>query len=210
MVWVAARLIGIGGVRVQGSHCLPCQHLIRGRKNPFHLIIDHAVDRQGRIHALHLIMPALLAENLLMLVNVRIEYGIQIDLHQVLEILPIAAGHRVNRLVRVGHGIEEGIEGTLDQLHKRILHREFLRPAEHRMLQDMRSPRAVQRRRTEANRKDLILILVGNQADPCPAFLMAQQAALGFDILKIPLFQPFICFAFSYFHTSKIHVLPPH
>ena len=70
-------------------------------------------------------MPALLAEDLLIFIDVRIEDGIQIDIHQVLEIAVVAARNRENRLVWIGHGIEECVHGTLDEFHKRILQREF-------------------------------------------------------------------------------------
>ena len=52
-----------------------------------------------------MIAPALLPECLIALINIRIEHRVHIHVHQVLEIRVIAAGHRVNRLIRVGHCI---------------------------------------------------------------------------------------------------------
>ena len=57
-----------------------------------------------------MVIPALLAENLLFLVNVRVKNRIQINVHQILEILVITAGYRITGLIRVGHGIQEGIQ----------------------------------------------------------------------------------------------------
>ena len=50
-------------------------------------------------------MPALLHENIRFLINIGIKNGIHIDIHQVLEVLFIAARHRINRLIGIRHGI---------------------------------------------------------------------------------------------------------
>ena len=55
-------------------------------------------------------MPALLPEDFFVSVDVRIENRIQIDIHQILKIRVIAAGNRVNRLVRICHGIQKCIQ----------------------------------------------------------------------------------------------------
>ena len=102
---IASGLTAIGGMRIQRVHDLPLQHIIRRRKCSLHLIVDHAVDLQLFLVTFELIMPAFLPENGFVFINIRVKYGIQIDMHQVLEILVITACHRVYGLIRIGHGI---------------------------------------------------------------------------------------------------------
>ena len=49
---------------------------------------------------LQMVIPALLAENLLLLINVRVKNRIQINVHQILEILVITAGYRITGLTQ--------------------------------------------------------------------------------------------------------------
>ena len=102
---IASGLTAIGRMRIQRVHDLPLQHIIRRRKCSLHLVINDTVDLQFFLVTFQLIMPAFLPENGFIFINIRVKYGIQIDMHQVLEILVIAACHRVYGLVRIGHGI---------------------------------------------------------------------------------------------------------
>ena len=45
------------------------------------------------------------AEDLIMHINIRIQYCVHIYMHQILKILVIAAGHRIHRLIRISHRI---------------------------------------------------------------------------------------------------------
>ena len=54
-------------------------------------------------------MPAFLPENLLLFIDIRMEYCIQIDMHQILKVLIITACYRIHGLVRIGHGIQKGV-----------------------------------------------------------------------------------------------------
>ena len=123
-------------------------------------------------------MPALLAKDLLVGINIRVEHGIQIYVHQVLKILVVDAGHGIDRLIGIGHGIQKRIQGSLYQLHKRILHRKLPGSAEHRMLHDMRHAGTVRYRSPESDGKDLIAVVVGKQEQPGPAFFMTQDPGL--------------------------------
>ena len=114
------------------------EDLIRRRKSALHLVIDDAVVPERIFRFLQLIMPALLAEDLFILIDIRIEDGVQIDIHQVLKIPVVAACHREDRLVRISHGVEKCVHGPLDEFDKRILQRKFARTAENRVLDDMR------------------------------------------------------------------------
>ena len=122
-----------------------------------------------------MIVPALLAENLLFFVNVRIEHRIQIHMHQILEIPVITAGYRVAGFVRVGHGIEEGIERSFYQLYKRILQRKFPGAAQYAVFQDMSNTCAVFGRCAECNIKNLILITVLDEHHSGSCFFVSQK-----------------------------------
>ena len=50
-------------------------------------------------------MPAFLIKNVGLFVNIGIKYRIQVNVHQVVKILVVAACNRIHRLVRIGHGI---------------------------------------------------------------------------------------------------------
>ena len=118
-------------------------------------------------------MPSLLLENFLFLVYVGIKNRIQIHMHQILEILIIAARNRINCLVAVRHGIKKRIQGTLDKLHKRILHRKILGTAKNGMLYNMRNTCGICWRCAKADVKHLIFIIIAQKRDSCPCFFMA-------------------------------------
>ena len=107
---ITAGFHAIGIIREKIIHDLSVQHLVRGRKCPLHLIIYNTIIGKRSFFLLQMVIPALLAENLLLLVNVRVKNRIQINVHQILEILVITAGYRITGLIRVGHGIQEGIQ----------------------------------------------------------------------------------------------------
>ena len=122
---IAAGFHTVGRMRIQRSRNLSPQNAVRVGERSLHLIVNDTVIDQ-LVLIVQLVMPALLTENRLVLVGVRIENSVQINVHQVLEILVITARNRIYGLVGIGHGIQEGIQGTLCQFHKRILYREIL------------------------------------------------------------------------------------
>ncbi len=109
MLRIPARLIAVARVRKQGTQNLPLKHIVRGGKRPFHLIVHHTVDRNRGVPALHLIVPPLLPEDFFIFIYIRMKYRVHIHAHQILEILPVAARHRINRLVRISDGIQKGV-----------------------------------------------------------------------------------------------------
>ena len=106
---IAARLHRIGCMRIKRIHNLPVKHIVRGRKSPFHLIVNYPVNGQLVFCILQLIVPAFLPENLLLPINIRMKYRVQIYVHKVAKIFIIAACHGINRLIRIGHGIQKRI-----------------------------------------------------------------------------------------------------
>ena len=108
-VRVPAGLLAVAVVRIQKLLDIPVQNALRGGINPLHLIVHHPVDGQGGVLILHLVVPSLLEEDLFLLVDVGVEHRVHIHVHQVLEILLVAAGHGIHGLVRIGHGVQEGV-----------------------------------------------------------------------------------------------------
>ncbi len=137
-------------------------------------------------------MPALLTENFLLVINVRVKDCIHIDIHQVFKILVVAACHRVHGVIRIGHRIEKSIERALHQLDKRIFEREFLRAAEHGMLQNMRHAGAVLRRRAEAHTEYLVVVLIGEYAYTRAGFYMPEHGSSALAVLQLFLIHQLI------------------
>ena len=102
-------------------HDLTLQNLIRRRKCPLHLIVYNTIIFQRSFRLFQMIVPAFLTKNLFSLINIRIEDRIQINMHQILEILIITACYRIAGFIRISHGIQECVQRTLYQFHKRIL-----------------------------------------------------------------------------------------
>ena len=100
-----SRLVGIAGIREKNISRIAVQHALRRGKRSLHLIVDYSVIDERAFLRLQLIVPSLLHEDFLLIINTRMKYGIHIDVHQVLEILVIAACHRIYRLIRICHCI---------------------------------------------------------------------------------------------------------
>ena len=81
------------------------QDTLRGGEHAFHLVVYNAVVGDLIFRTLELIVPAFLHEDLLLFSDIRMEDGVHIYVHKVLEIRLIAARDRVHGLVRVGHRV---------------------------------------------------------------------------------------------------------
>ena len=201
---IAARLVAVGRIREQRVHDLPAQQILCGGQRPLHFIVNHAAVAKRLFRAFDFIVPALLHEDFRRLVHRRVKDRIQIDIHEVLEILVIAACHRINRLVRVGHRIQKGVQRALHQLHKGLLQRILARAAKRRMLHDVRDTRIILGRRAERNGKHLVVILVFQIEKPCTCLFMHELKRFRIRLGNILLpqqakpMQPFI-------HLYHIH-----
>ena len=74
--------------------------------------------------------------------------------------LEVGGGNWVAGAVRVGEGIEEGVEGALHQLNEGLLDGVLLAATQHTVLQDVGNALAVLHRGPEYCSKGLVLILV--------------------------------------------------
>ena len=141
-------------------------------ESALHLIEDDALIRWPLLAFLQLIMPAFLIERIRRIIDGRLEHRIQIHLYQVHEVLRIAARHRIQRLVRKGHGVEEGVHRAFQQMDERFLHRIVLRSAEHGVFQDVEDAAVIPGNRLERDRKQAILLLVVHPDQLCFVLLM--------------------------------------
>ena len=119
---------GLHPIRSVWEQCIldvPVQNTVRIGVHTFHLVKHYAIVLKRCLFRLQLIVPAFLLKNFLFFIYIRIKNSIQIHMHQILEILIIAACHRVYGFVRIGHGIQKGIERAFGQFNKRIFYREL-------------------------------------------------------------------------------------
>ena len=175
---VSTGLYRIRIIREQRVQNHAVKHTFRRRECSLHLIVYNTTDRQFSIRIIQFITPTFLTECLVMLIDIRIKYRIHIDMHQVLEILIIAACHRIYRLVRISHRIQKCIQRTLHKLNKRILHREFFRSTQNGMFHNVWNSCAVCRWCTESNRKHLVLVIIFHKEYSRSAFLVLQKCPL--------------------------------
>ena len=157
---IAAGLKGIRRIRHESLENFRVKKVLRGGSRSLHLIKHNAAVAQRFLRAFDFIMPALLHEDFLFLVHSRIEYGIKIHIHEILEVLVVTACNRIHCLIRVCHGVKERVERALYKFNKRFLQRIFSRTAERGVLYNMRHSCIILRRCPEGNRKHLIIIIV--------------------------------------------------
>ena len=172
---ISAGFHSVGRVRKQYIHRLALQKLIRRREYTFHFIVNYTIISQRLIFCLQLITPAFLPKDFFSFINVRKKDCIQIDMHQILKVLLIAACHRIHRFIRKCHRIQKCIQRPLYQLHKRILQRKMLRSAQHAVFQDMCHSRTVRRRRAKGDVENLVLIIILNEHDSRATLFMTKE-----------------------------------
>ncbi len=162
---VAAAFLRVGGVRKELRAHAVVEHAHGVGERALHLVEDHAVVAQARglarLVPVELEMPPLLLEDGLLGVDGGVQHRVHVHVHEVVEVLLVGGGHRVDRLVGVGHGVQERLHGALDEVHERLLDGVALRPAEHRVLEDMEDAGGVGGRRLKGDGKGLVLVAAG-------------------------------------------------
>ena len=188
---VAAGIVCVGRVRIQRRKDRLLQHVVRRGQRALHLVVDDAVD--GQVAGIvKLPVPALLLEDLAVAVDVRMKDRVQVDVHQVLEVLQVAARDRVHRLVRVRHRVEERVQGAFRELDEGILDRKLLRPAQHRVLDDVRHAGRVLGRRAKSDIEHLIVVVVREHGDARAGLPVAQEERLGVHVRQEALLEEFV------------------
>ena len=143
---------------------------VRRRQCALHLVVDDAAHR-----AVLVPVPALLLEHAPVHHRQRAEHRVEVDVHQVLEIRLVGRCEGVDRLVREGHGIQEGGHAALEQLQKRRLHRVFLAARQHRVLEDVEHAGIVGGKGAESDAEGLVVVVVLHQQDSRPADVVGQH-----------------------------------
>ena len=132
---IASRVAGIGRVRIEVFlEGLVHQGLRRG-VGPLHLVVDDPGDGQFAVRV-EFEMVALLQKGFRQ--QAGMEDQVRIDPREVEEIAFFLARHRVDRLVRVGEGIEEGLERSPEEFVEHILEGVAFGTGQDGMFQDVR------------------------------------------------------------------------
>ena len=92
---ISSGFIAVSIVREQSVHHETLQLSIRRGECTLHLIKYNTVISHRLLRRVQLVMPALLLEDFLMLINIRIKNRIHINMHQILKVLIIAACYRI-------------------------------------------------------------------------------------------------------------------
>ena len=175
-VGVAAGVQPVGVVRQDAAHLLPFDDPVQAGVGALHLVVDDPLDRQRRADVpdpLEVQMVPLLFE--MLLGEQRPEHGVAVDSGDVLEVLPVHAGAGVDGLVRVGHGVQETGQAGFQQLVERVFDGISRRAAQRRVLQDVRQPAVVRRRRLERHREQILRVVGRQVQQPRPAALVPQE-----------------------------------
>ena len=142
---LAARLEAVRRVGEQRGRKLVVENRLRVGERAFHLVVHHAVVSElarallaGEFH-----MPTFLLEDRALVEDGGVQHGVEIDVHEVQKVLLVGARHGVDRLVGVGHGVQERLHRAFKQAHEGLFHGELVRAAKHRMLKDMKDARVV-------------------------------------------------------------------
>ena len=134
---IAARHKPVGRVGKEGTVEGVRLQLIRIGERALHLV-EHDAFVVGLAVGVKLVPPALLPEDGGVVVDGRVEHSVEIHPHQGQKVLGVAAGNGVQRLVREGQRIQKGVHRVFEQFDEGLLDRVAVRPAEHRVLEDMK------------------------------------------------------------------------
>ena len=159
---LAARLEAVCRVGEQRRRKLVVENRLGVGERAFHLVVHHAVvgELARAFIACKLHMPAFLLEDCALVEDGGVQHSVEIDVHEVQKILLVGARHRVDRLVGVGHGVQERLHRAFEQVHEGLFHGELVRAAKHRVLEDMKDARVVGGRCLEGDRERLVRVVV--------------------------------------------------
>ena len=179
---VAAGIQAVGGVREEQALGEFAEHGVGRGIDALHFIKDHAAaDEFAGVG--ELVVPAFLLEDVRR--DARVEHGVEVDVDQVVEIPEVGRGHGVAGLVRVGEGVEEGLQRAFEQFDEGLLDGVFARAAQDRVFEDMGHAGGVGRRRAEADAEDLVGVVEGEGEDLRPGAVVAAQDGPGGVLGKV-------------------------
>ena len=157
-----------------------------------HLVQDDTVIRERGVFRGKLQVPAFLLEDARTRIDGRMQHGVEIDVHEVLEVLLVRGGHGIDRLVRECHCVQKRLHRRLEEVDERLLYGELLRAIEDGVLEDMEDAGRILWRRLEADREGLVRIVGCKPEQACSCCLMLHHIGaagelrdgLGRDDLK--------------------------
>ncbi len=153
--------------------------------NALHFVVDHALDFQFAL-AVPLGAPAFLTEHFGSQAGEK--HRVEINVHEVVVVAQVAAGHGVAGAVGVGVGVEVGLERGLDQLFERLFNGVFLAAAEHAVFEDVGKTRVIVGEGGEKNAEGFVVVRAGNRQHAGAAAVKIERAGgvpkgkkLGFE-----------------------------
>ena len=189
LVRIAAALLAVDGLGIEAGEDGVGHLGIGAGEGAAHFVVDDAAVGQRILWFFDVEMPALLQEDLLAVVDRRMKNGVEVDVHEVVEILVVLAGHRIDGLIGEGHGVEEGGQARAQEIHERLLGAVFARAVEHAVLEDVGDTGAALRRCAEADAEDLVGIAVFQLQKAGAAFFVDEEATEAVCFRHWALFQ---------------------
>ncbi len=173
---IAAGLECVHRIREKCVQAVAGKHRVRRGKGPFHLIVNDTFIGKATLFT-RIKVPALLLENFFR--DTRKKNRVQVYVRQVSEVLEIGAGHGVAGLIRIGEGIEKGLQGAFEQFDKGLLDRVFFRAAEHAVFKNMGHAGGIGRGRAKGNAENLVLVIIKDGEQGRARCLMPPQSRCG-------------------------------
>ena len=178
---VAAGVHAVGIIEQRGIYLLR-YHPVGSGESPLHLVVNNAV--YAKLAVVYFIMPAFLPEYFGHGMDKGIEHRIHININKVKIILHVLARYGIHCPVACGEGIEESVERTLHQLHKRLPHGVFVAARKHAVLQYVWHARAVFGRGAKAHCKGLVGIRAVQMHHCKAAFIVLINIGRAFYFFK--------------------------
>ena len=101
---------------------LAVEQRVSGGVDALHLVEHDALVDERIARLLELVVPAFLREDRRVAPRARPQHRVEIDVHEVVEVLGVLARDRVARAVGVGKGVQEGLQRALEQLPTTVRH----------------------------------------------------------------------------------------
>ena len=181
---VAARLEAVGGVGEQRARKRLIENVVRVGERTLHLVEHDAVVRKARVRSLTLDLevPALLLKDAGAVVNRRVQDGVEVDAHEVLEVGRVRRCHGVHRLVGESERVQEGLHARLEQVDEGLLDGVSVRAAQHRVLEDVEHAGIVGGRGLERYGERLVRVVIGEPHQASARGLVAHDVGLAADL----------------------------
>ena len=174
----------IGALPEQRAHHAVDEDFLGRGQGALHLVVDDAVERERGVCAggVDLVVPALLLEDALAAIDCGVQHGVEVDVHEVLEVAVVRGRNGVHRLVRERKGVEERLHGALEQMDERLLDGEAVRAAQDGVLEDVEHARVVGGRRLERDGERLVAVRAGEPHDARARGVVAHHIGAAGDL----------------------------